>query len=136
MPSVAGSMPPRRMTLLVFGTGAAIGLQSGLLHVFLWRSWFALVTFVGSALVFASFTYLLWRWIFPRLGGRSLGTQIALQVLVSCVVFAALSLATTAVVVAFFRAPAMFGAPSGGDEVITLTPEMRQLAVRLYALLP
>ena len=63
------------MTLLVFGTGAAIGLQSGLLHVFLWRSWFALVTFVGSALVFASFTYLLWRWIFPRLGGRFLWEQ-------------------------------------------------------------
>src|SRR5438477_538165 len=76
MSPVAGSMPPRRMTLLVFGTGGAIGLQSGLLHVFLWRSPFALVTFLGSALIFASFTYVLWRWIFPRLGGRSLGAQL------------------------------------------------------------
>jgi len=136
MPRVAEAMPPRRMTLLVFGTGAAIGLQSGLLHVFLWRSWFALFTFVSSALVFSSFTYLLWRWIFPRLGGRRLGTQIALQVLVSCLVFAALSFATTAVVVVLFRAPHMFGVPHGADQVITLTPEMRQMAVRLYALLP
>ncbi len=41
MPPVLDHMPPpkraNRMMLLVFGTGAAIGLQSGLLHVFLWR---------------------------------------------------------------------------------------------------
>src|SRR4029077_171669 len=48
MPPAIDPMPPpgrtNRMMLLVFGTGAAIGLQSGLLHVFLWHSWFALVT--------------------------------------------------------------------------------------------
>src|SRR5439155_22672515 len=97
-PALAPMLPPRRanrMLLLVFGTGAAIGLQLGVLHVFLWRSWFALVTFVGSSLVFAALTYALWRWIFPRLGGRSFAGRVALQTLVSFVVFAALSFLTT-----------------------------------------
>src|ERR1051326_3744480 len=133
-------MPPpgrtNRMMLLVFGTGAAIGLQSGLLHVFLWRSWAALVTFVGSALVFAGVTYILWRWIFPRLGGRSLAAQIGLQTGVSCLTFLVLSFFTTELVVTLRNAPAMFGTPTGTETVITITPEIRQMAVRLYALLP
>ena len=33
------------MLLLVFGSGAAIGLHLGLLHVFLWRSLWALPAF-------------------------------------------------------------------------------------------
>src|SRR5581483_1667155 len=131
--------PPRRrnrMMLLVFGTGAAIGLQSGVLHWFLWRSPLALVTFLGSALVFAAVTYWLWRWVFPRLGGRSLVHQIALQTLVSTLAFTALSVLTTEVVVQFLGAPSLFGMPTGVEKHLTITPEMRQMAVRLYALLP
>ncbi|HJQ82715.1 MAG TPA: histidine kinase [Candidatus Binatia bacterium] len=130
--------PPRsnRMMLLVFGTGAAIGLQSGLLHVFLWNSRLALVTFLGSALFFAGATYVLWRWIFPRLGGASLPAQIALQTAVSCVVFTILSFITTEVVVTLLGAPSMFGAATGAAKTIEVTPQMRQNAVRLYALLP
>jgi signal transduction histidine kinase len=124
------------MLLLVFGTGAAIGLQSGLLHVFLWRSWLALVTFLGSALGFAAATYVLWRWVFPRLDTRSLGRQIALEIAVSCVTFAVLSFLTTELVVTLLGAPSMFGAPTGGERIVTITPELRQTAVRLYALLP
>ena len=65
--------------LLVFGTGAAVGLHLGLLHLFLWRSPGALFTFVGSSLFFSSATYVLWRWVFPHLGGRGLTAQVAVQ---------------------------------------------------------
>jgi signal transduction histidine kinase len=140
MPAPHDRMPPsprnNRMMLLVFGTGAAIGLQSGLLHVFLWRSWLALVTFLGSALVFAGVTYALWRWAFPRIGGRTLGAQIALQTLASCLTFAALSFLTTEVVVQFLGAPSMFGTPTGSAREVMITPELRQRAVQLYAVLP
>jgi signal transduction histidine kinase len=139
MPAPSDPMSPsrnNRMMLLVFGTGAAIGLQSGLLHVFLWHSPLALVTFLTSALVFAAVTYGLWRWVFPRLGGRTLGAQIALQTLVSCIAFAALSFVTTEVVVAFLGAPSMFGTPTGSAREIVITPELRQRAVQLYAVLP
>ncbi len=140
MPPALDPMPlpgrNNRMMLLVFGTGAAIGLQSGLLHVFLWRSWFALVTFVGFSLVFAAVTYVLWRWIFPRLGGGSFAARVALQTTVSLGVFTALSFLTTEVVVTLLGAPSLFGTPRGPEHVITVTPELRQMAARLYALLP
>jgi signal transduction histidine kinase len=140
MPRALDPMPPpgraNRMMLLVFGTGAAIGLQLGVLHWFLWKSPLALVTFVGSALVFAGFTYALWRWVFPRLGGGSLGHQIVMQTLVSCLTFAALSLVSTEVVVTLLGAPSLFGAPTGIEKHITITPETRQMAARLYAMLP
>jgi signal transduction histidine kinase len=133
-------MPPpgraNRMMLLVFGTGTAIGLQLGVLHVFLWRSPTALVTFLGSSLVFASVVYVLWRWVFPRLGGRSLTGQIALQAIVSVVVFAALSTLTTELVLTLRGAPSLFGAPTGVAKHITITPETQQMGGRLYALLP
>ena len=133
-------MPPpgraNRMMLLVFGTGAAIGLQLGLLHVFLWKSPLALVTFLGSALVFSCFTYALWRWVFPHLAGGSLVRQIVLQTLVSALTFAALSLVSTEVVVTLLGAPSLFGSPTGVEKHITITPETRQMAARLYALLP
>jgi len=106
------------------------------LHVFLWRPSFALVTFVGSSLVFAALTYALWRWIFPRLGGRSFGGQVALQTAVSFVSFATLSLITAEFVVMLLGAPSMFGTPTGAEKVITLTPDMRQMAARIYAFLP
>src|SRR5262249_15697121 len=141
MPPALDPMPPpgraNRMMLLVFGTGAAIGLQSGILHVFLWRSWAALVTFVGSALVFAALTYLLCRWVFPRVGGRSLPGQVALQAGVSCLTFLVLSVLTTELVVTLLgNAPSMFGTPTGAEKIITITPQMRQMAARLYAVLP
>ena len=60
-----------RMLLLVFGTGAAIGLQLGFLHVFLWHTWTALAVFLPSALGYAAVVYALWRWVFPRLRART-----------------------------------------------------------------
>ena len=121
---------------MVFGTGAALGLQSGLLHLFLWRSPGALVTFFGASLIFAGVVWALWRWVFPHLGGRTLGTQVGLQVVVSCATFAALSLLITEVISSLLDAPSLFGVPTGPERQITITPEMRQMAARIYALLP
>src|SRR5213078_2119313 len=98
-PALAPMPPPRRtdrMLLLVFGTGAAIGLQLGLLHAFLWHNiWAALSAFLVPALGYAAVTYTLWRWVFPRLRARTLLGGITLQVLVSLLTFAVLSALTT-----------------------------------------
>src|SRR6185295_13353784 len=103
--------PPRnnRMLLLVFGTGAAIGLHLGLLHVFLWRSGSALFTSLGGSLVFSATTYALWRYIFPHLGGRTLASQIARQAVVLTVAFTIVSVALTELVVRLIGAPPIFG---------------------------
>jgi signal transduction histidine kinase len=125
-----------RMLLLVFGTGLAVGLHLGLLHLFLWNSPRALFTFLGSSLFFSSATYVLWRWVFPRLGGRTLTAQIALQTGVSLVVFSIVSVLVVEVVTRLIGAPSLFGVPSGQEVHITITPEVRQTAVRMYSMLP
>ncbi|HUE31089.1 MAG TPA: sensor histidine kinase [Verrucomicrobiae bacterium] len=140
MPPALASMPPprraNRMLLLVYGTGAAIGLQLGFLHVFLWHSWTALGAFLVPALGYAAVVYALWRWVFPRLGGRTLVAQITRQVLVSLVTFAVLSALGTELIAALRGAPSLFGAPTGLGKQITITPEQQQAVVRLYALIP
>jgi len=80
------------MMLLAFGTGAAIGLHVGLLHFIVRRSPWWLAILVASSLLFSGATYALWRWVFPRLGTRSLAASIVLQAVVSLVAFAGVSM--------------------------------------------
>ena len=124
------------MLLLVFGTGGAIGLHLGLLHVFLWRTGSALFTSLGGSLVFSATTYVLWRYVFPRLGGRTLASQIARQAVVLTIAFTIVSVCLTELVVRLIGAPTIFGTPLGPDVHLTITPQMRQVGVRFYALLP
>src|SRR5437867_3709357 len=140
MPSALAPMPTagrrNRMLLLVFGSGAAIGLHLGLLHVFLWRSLWALPAFVPTSLIFSAVTYSLWRWVFPRFGAAPLPRRIGLESLVTVVVLTCLSAVLTEAVSRFLGAPSLFGSPGGDELHITITPEMRQRSVQMYALLP
>ena len=68
------TIPPlsrNRMMLMVLGTGAAVGLHLGLLHLYMWRSFRGPVAFFLGALAFSAVTYALWRWVFPRMARRS-----------------------------------------------------------------
>ncbi len=125
-----------KMLLLVLGTGAATGLHLGLLHLFMWRTWAAPVTFFLGSVIFATFTYLLWRYVFPRLGGRTLVGQLVRQTAVAILVFGTISLLVTTVAVYFLNAPPLFGVPTLPEQHLTITPQMRQNYARLYALLP
>jgi len=139
-PALAPMPPPRRtdrMLLLVFGTGAAIGLQLGFLHAFLWHNiWAALSAFLVPALGYAAVVYALWRWVFPRLRAQTLLAQITLQVLISLLIFAVLSALTTELIATLRGASSLFGAPTGLGKQVTITPEQQQAVVRLYALIP
>jgi signal transduction histidine kinase len=140
MPPALDPMPQARRTdrmlLLVFGTGTAIGLQLGFLHVFLWRTWTAPIAFLVPSLGYSAVVYALWRWVFPRLGARTLLAEITLQALVSLVTFAVLSAFTTELIATLRGAPSLFGAPGGVEKHITATPEQQQMLVRLYAFAP
>jgi len=140
MPPALDPMPQARRTdrmlLLVFGTGTAIGLQLGFLHVFLWRTWTAPIAFLVPSLGYSAVVYALWRWVFPRLRARTLLGGITLQVLVSLLTFAVLSALTTELVASLRGAPSLFGAPTGLGKQVTITPEQQQAVVRLYALIP
>jgi sensor histidine kinase YesM len=136
-----------RLLVLVFGTGLAIGLHLGLLHLGIFRSMapgahgplatpIVLCVFATGSLVFAAITYGLWRWVFPRLGGASLPAQLLRQAVVSLVVIALASLATIELVTRFSSVPSLFGAPTGIERHVTVTPAMRQTLARLYVLMP
>src|SRR5206468_2932535 len=143
MPPAPPAMPQphraNRMLLLVFGTGAAIGLQLGFLHVFLWRRWTALgaftalSAFVVPALGYAAVVYGLWRWVFPRLRARTLFAQITLQVLVSLLTFAVLSTLTTELIATLRGAPSLFAAPTGIGKHIPVTPDRAEACVERLA---
>jgi signal transduction histidine kinase len=124
------------MRVLVFGAGAATGLHLGLLHLYLWHSWLAPVTFVTSSLLFAGVSYWMWRDVYPRLPGRTFGRQLVAQTVVSVLVFLALSAVVTSVVAWATGAPPLFGPVTGADKWVVITPHHRQSFVRLYALLP
>jgi signal transduction histidine kinase len=133
------SPPPvqrNRMLLLVLGTGAAVGLHLGLLHLYMWRSLKGPAIFLGGALCFSAVTYMLWRWAFPRLPGKSLASQVAAEVACSFVAYGAISIAVVSVSAYVLGAPGLFGIPMGPEEHITITPAVRQTGVRVYALLP
>ena len=124
------------MLLLVLGTGAAVGLHLGLLHLFMWRSVKGPIVFLLGALCFSSFTYMLWRWVFPRLPGRTLRTQIAFEAAFALLAYLVLSALIVSVSSYFLGAPPLFGTPFGPEDHITITPAIRQNGVRVYALLP
>ena len=98
-----------RMVLLLFATGAAVGLHLGLLHLFLWRRPVALVAFVGPSFVFSGVTYALWRWVFPRLGGRTFLAQLVLQGTIALVALLLVSGVTVDVMAQLLGAPPLFG---------------------------
>jgi len=116
------------MMLLVFGTGAAIGLHIGLLHFIVWRSPWWLAILVASSLVFAGVTYTLWRWVFPRLGARSLPGSVALQAAVSCLAFAGVSLLVGELFYSLAGRP-LFGTAGGHEVHLTIPPRVRQMFV-------
>jgi LytS/YehU family sensor histidine kinase len=81
-------------------------------------------------------TYVLWRWVFPRLPGDSFGSQIAVQVAASLLAYGVLSTVVVSIGAYVLGAPALFGAPMGPEHHITITAADRQGGVRFYALLP
>jgi sensor histidine kinase YesM len=125
-----------KMLLLVLGTGCATGVHLGLLHFVLWRSWAAPLTFVVGSLAFSGVTYVLWRWVFPRLGGRTLPAQLTRQAIASFTIFIMLGFLAASIGAWLLGAPSLFGLPVGTEQHITITPERRQHLARLYALLP
>jgi len=125
-----------RTLLLVFGVGAATGLHFGLLHLFLWRNWAAPITFVTASLGYSAVTYLLWRYVFPRLRVENLGLSVTLETAASLVAFFILSFAVVMIATSALGLPGLLLHPEGPAMTITITPEDRQRWAYLYAVLP
>lgn len=126
----------RPWAMLVLGAGLGSGLHLGLLHFFILRSWSAFWVFMVGALVFATATWVLIRWVFPRFDGFPLASQIVGQGAVALALFIPVSVLFTDAMARWLGGPGLFGTPTGAVETLTITPESRQAMARVYAMLP
>jgi signal transduction histidine kinase len=134
-----GALTPsrrNRMLLLIFGTGAAIGLHLGLINYVLVKRWTATAVFVASSVGFSGITYALWAWVFPRLGGKRLVNQVIRQTVVALLIFSGACVAIAEISAWFSGSAGLFGQPAGDPVSLTITPEDRQRMGRMFALLP
>jgi two-component system LytT family sensor kinase len=120
------------MMLLVFGTGAAIGLQSGLIYLLVSRSAGALFVFVGMSLVYAGITYVLWRWIFPLVRTLSVALELLAHTLIATTVFTLFALTFTQLVVTHFGPPPTLAL----SRVAEVPPHTHYLIGRLIGVVP
>src|SRR5512143_1233724 len=83
----------RSQQIFIYGTGLAIGLQSGFMNYALWHKLPSALFVIFGALVYAALMQLLWQRVLPRFSRLTLGRRIAAQTVVSLLAFGALSVA-------------------------------------------
>jgi signal transduction histidine kinase len=128
--------PVRRQVLFLYGTGLAIGLHLGLIHLFLFRSVGAFFFFLGATVVFSTATLVLWQWVLPRLSALRPLSRLSAQLLISVVTFAVLSFMATEVNAFLFGGHSLLRPYTGGDRTIIIPAAALQRAPVIYSLIP
>jgi signal transduction histidine kinase len=128
--------PLRRQMLFLYGTGLAIGLHLGLLHLFLFRSVDAFFFILAATLVFSTATLVLWQWVLPRLSGLPPLSRFCWQMAISIATFAALSFLATEVNAIIFGGHSLLRPYTGGDRIITIPAAALRRAPLIYSLIP
>jgi signal transduction histidine kinase len=128
--------PLRRQILFLYGTGLAIGLHLGLVHLFLFRSVGTFFFFLIATLVFSSVTLVLWQWVLPRLSALRPWARFSGQLLISLITFAALSFLATEVNAVLFGGHSLLRPYTGGDRTITIPAAALRHAPVIYSLIP
>jgi signal transduction histidine kinase len=128
--------PFRQQLLFVYGTGLAFGLHLGLIHLYLFRSAKALLSFLGATLVFSSATLALWKWVLPQFSNWSRRSRLTAQVLTATLVFAVLSVLATEGNAALLGGLSILHPYAGQDVTITIPRLALQRAPLIYALIP
>ncbi|HUI27307.1 MAG TPA: histidine kinase [Candidatus Kryptonia bacterium] len=126
----------RQQLLFIYGTGLAFGLHLGLIHLYLFRSPQALVTFTIATLAFSSLTLVLWKWVLPWFSSWPRVWRLAAQVVTCTLAVTLLSVITTEGNAAVFGGLSLLRPYSGGDIAITIHREALQRAPLIYTLIP
>jgi signal transduction histidine kinase len=92
--------------------------------------------FAASSLAFSGITYVLWAWVFPRLGGKTLPDQVIRQTIVTLLIFTTACVAIAELSAWFSGSAGLFGKPAGNPVSLTITPEDGQRMGRVFAMLP
>ena len=128
--------PLRRQVLFLYGTGLAIGLHLALIHLFLFRSVGAFFFFLIATLAFSTATLGLWQWVLPHLSDLRPLPRFTAQLLISVVVFAALSFMATEINAFLFGGHSLLRPYDGGDRTITIPASALRQAPVIYTLIP
>ena len=128
--------PLRRQMLFLYGTGLAIGLHLALIHLFLFRSVGAFFFFLIATLAFSTATLGLWQWVLPHLSGMRPAARFTTQLLISVLVFAALSFMSTEVNAFLFGGHSLLRPYDGGNRIITIPAAALRRAPVIYSLIP
>lgn len=122
--------------ILVYGTGLAIGLQSGLVNYALWRKIPSAAYIIFASLLFATLMLLLWQRVLPRFARLPLARRVVMQTLVSAAAFAVLSIALMELRAILLREPSLLFPYHGADVTITIPAEAIRRAPLIFSLIP
>ena len=121
--------------LLVYGAGLAIGLQLGLMTLFIRHSIAGALWTVGVTLLYATLTVCLWHWVLPRFSVYPLWRRIGAQTLVTLVGFAILSLIAVELHAIILGGASILRPYDGGPMTITIEPDAIRIAPLVYGLI-
>jgi two-component sensor histidine kinase len=120
----------------VYGSGLAIGIHLGLLHLVMYRSVGGALFVLASTLVHATAVICLWQWVLPRLAEYPLPRRVFYQVGVTLVCFSTLMIMSVELHALLFDAPSMLRPYSGGPVTITVAEDVIRRGPYFYALIP
>jgi signal transduction histidine kinase len=134
--AMSGRKRLHNQMLLVYGSGLAIGLHLGLLHLMMSRKPIGALYVLASSLVHSTVVLGLWQWVLPRFSAYPLGRRIASQITVTVLCFAVLMVGDIELYALLFDTPSMLRPYTGGPVTVTIPPEAIYRAPYIYAVIP
>ncbi|MFN8644117.1 MAG: histidine kinase [Candidatus Binatia bacterium] len=126
----------RSQLIFIYGTGLAIGLQSGLMNYALWRKLPDALFIVAASLLYATLTLVLWQRVLPRCASLRAGWRLAAHVAISALAFAVLSVALMELR-GFLLGESSLAFPYRGPDVtVTIPAEAIRRAPLMFSLIP
>lgn len=126
----------RSQLIFIYGSGLAIGLQSGLGTLALGRPFQHAVFILFMSLCYSTFTLLLWQRVLPRFAGLSLARRLGAQAAIASVTFVLLALLLMEVRAVLLGESSLLFPYAGDDVTITIPAETIRQAPLTFALIP
>ena len=126
----------RSQLIFIYGTGLAIGLQSGLMNYALWRKLPSALFVVGASLLFATLMLVLWQRVLPRFSRLPLARRVVAQAAISTLAFAALSIVLMELRGVVLAESSLLFPYHGPDVTITIAAQTIRHAPLVFSLIP
>jgi signal transduction histidine kinase len=126
----------RSQRIFIYGSGLAIGLQSGLANYALFRRLPSALFVLISSLFYAWLVQVLWQHVMPRFTRLRAAPRVAAQIGVSLIAFAILSVCLVELRALVLGEGSILFPYSGPDISFTITADQVRSAPMIFALIP